>query len=97
MCDLRAGLDFGSASVSLPSSRSIHMSHHSVHANRMRQFLINLLRASLQQIVFFDSTAIIHLECCRIEEHFNAVLTWLFMISIHQVVFKLKDARLKRA
>lgn len=34
----------------------IHTSHHSVHANRMRLFLINLLRASLQQIVFFDST-----------------------------------------
>ena len=50
------GLDFGSASISLPSSRSIHMSHHSVHANRMRLFLINLLSASLQQIVFFDST-----------------------------------------
>ena len=32
------------------------MSHHSVHANRMRLFLINLLSASLQQIVFFDST-----------------------------------------
>lgn len=50
------GLIFGSASVSLPSSRSIHMSPHSVHANRMRLFLINLLCASLQQIVFFDST-----------------------------------------
>ena len=56
-CVIRGlGLIFGSASVSLPSSRSIHMSHHSVHANRMRLFLINLLWASLQQIVFFDST-----------------------------------------